>query len=386
MTTSFLQRPLPSSLLQAVALLTQATAPESQLDGHWFSRWQHWLQGMDPTPYAPSAMRLRHALALFAVQAIEDQARPSHEAIACLALYLRSLSRMIPDELSMPMWQSNDDIDAAYALVSLPERAPTESSPWSAVPDDSVSSFLVMDVVCGVIKTINFKVQPDTSYRHCAPLLVRLLNSSEWDPCEVIAHFRGMRTAQFELLNKSSQDLLGESHTIHGILAMYLFSYMHSSAWRPTASPYLAVLDDVVWDALCLTGLGDQAGDWLDTLERGLPNAGLGALRIPRMQARPMDADGLAPLTTICTPAFSSLRAYAQVASQDKGMRDSRAHCFERRYDRLAHAMGTLLLMLPSGARQVGDWDALNIWWRLDVQGLTTNTSVQSMDLPDDFE
>ena len=67
-------------------------------------------------------------------------------------------------------------------------------------------------------------------------------------------------------------------------------------------------------------------------------------------------------------------------------MRDSRAHCFERRYDRLAHAMGTLLLMLPSGARQVGDWDALNIWWRLDVQGLTTNTSVQSMDLPDDFE
>lgn len=386
MTTSFLQRPLPSTLLQAVELLTQATAPEPQLGSQWFSSWKKWLEGMTPQPYAPSAMRLRHALALFAVQAIEDQERPSLEAIACIALYLRSLRRMNADELSMPMWQSNDDIDAAYALVSLPQCASTESSPWSAVSDDSVSSFLVMDVICGVIQTINLKVQPGTSYRHCAPLLVRLLNSSEWNPCEIIAHFRGMRTAQFELLNKSSDDLPGESHTIHGMLATYLFSYMHSSAWRPAASPYLSVLDDVVWDALCLTGLGDQAGAWLDTLERGLPNAGLGALRIPRMAARPTGADGLAPLTTICTPAFSSLRAYAAVASQDNGMRDSRAHWFERRYDRLAHAMGTLLLVLPSGARQEGDWDALNIWWRLDVQGLTANTSVQTMELPDDFE
>ena len=385
MTTSFSQAPLPSCLLQAVELLTHATGPDPKLDIHWFSQWRVWLEGMRAEQYTPGAMRLRHALALFAVQAIEDQDRPyNQEAVVCMALYLASLCEVDARELRAPMWQTNDDIEAAYAEVPHPSRH--EDVPWTTGPDKPVSAFLVMDVVCGVMKTINFKVQQGTPYRHCAPLLMRLLASKDWDPCAVIAHFRALRSEQFELLNAGAQDLPGESQTVHGMLAMHLFSYMHSSSWKPAPSPHLGVLDEVVWDALCLTGLGNQAGDWLDTLKSCLPNAGLGVLQIPNDSGQTSSKEGLAPLTTICTPAFSSLRAYAAVASQDMGRGIGRAHWFERRYHRLAHAMGTLLLVLPTGARQAGDWDALNAWWRLEVQGLAADAETQAVELPADFE
>ena len=377
---------LAPCLVQAVALLARATGSNPTLDSNWFAQWLQWLYASTTQCYTPGAMRLRHALALFAVEAIEDQGSPyNQQAVQCIALYLQSLCNVSPEELNTPMWEQNDDIELAYAQVPR-HSAMLQENPWSAPNETTVSSFLVMDVICGVIKTISFKVQLNTPYRHCTPLLMRLLTNKDWDPCKVIAHFRSMRRVQFELLNYGAHDLPGESQTVHGMLAMHLFSYMHSTSWKPENGPYLHVLDEVVWDVLCLTGIGNQANQWLDTLKSGLPNAGLQALELKTDLERPPVLDGFPPLTMVRTPSFLSLRAYADVACQDAATQQSRAQWFEHRYPRLAHAMHTLLLVLPCGAMFCKDWDTLNEWWRQDVQGLDPAMSASSLSLPQGFD
>lgn len=365
--------PLPATVTEAVDLLSVATQSNNSVDEVWLLRFQQWL--FDIQGQTGVVQRLRHALAFFAVDQPNEPSCLNHATYGCLAMYLDSLRNVTTEELQTPMWQQDDQLDAAYGLLG--EEAISRDAP-------GVPVYLVFDVIIGIVKNINLNIVRGTPYMHCAPLTMGLLNHRGWNPCQIISHFHNMRQCQFELLNDKEDDLPGEVQTIHGILAMNVLSYMHSTAWTPVADEYTPILDSLVWDVLCLNGLGDQAAQWLDTTKNRLPNAGLDTL-CDLSVSNHLRAPFGTPMH-VYTPAFSSLRNYAHAAWQDYRSGNNRALWFERRHPRLAGATAMLLQMLPAGPRDPSDWDALRQWWCMDVQGLPTAPIVPPQDLPSDFE
>lgn len=374
---------LHPALTEAVALLSGSTGDAPVLDNAWFLRLRHWMLALQTHP--ASVQRLRHPLMLFALDAMEEAERPyNQDGLACLVAYLDSLQRLTEDDLRTPVWLHDDDLEEAYnsrpdsdAGVAIETE---EALPMPEVP--LLQQYVVFDVVHAIIKTINSKVQTGTPYMHCSPLLVTLLTSSGWRPCQLIAHLRALRVCQFELLNRDCKDLPGESQTLHGMLALYTFAYMHSTAWSPVVDEYLPVLDSVVWDVLCLTSMGSQGADWLDTLMNYLPNAGLAGLHGMGLAA----SSKAGQYVPVFTPAFSSLRVYAETAWADAGKVYNRAQWFEQRHPRLAQATATLLAMLPAGPKAFEEWTALNEWWKQEVQGIAnTQDTVGALGLPIGF-
>ena len=374
---------LHPALTEAVALLSGSTGDAPVLDYAWFSRLRLWMEQL--TEHPPIAQRLRHPLMLFALDAMDEGDRPyNQDGLACLVAYLHALRHVTAQDLRTAVWL-HDDLEIAYNSRPVPELNDEETTDSLLVQDASTTAqeYLVFDVVHAIIKTLNAKVQPGTPYMHCAPLMVTLLTTPGWSPCQLIAHFRASRGCQFELLNRNCMDLPGENQTLHGMLALYTFSYMHSTAWTPPVDEHLAVLDTVVWDVLCLTSLGSQGADWLDTLVNYLPNAGLAVLHGLGMTASFQSGQ----YVPVFTPAFPSLRVYAETAWSDAGKAYNRAQWFERRHPRLAQAMATLLSVLPAGPKAFSDWTALNQWWQLEVQGLTPHSdAVGTLALPAGFD
>lgn len=375
---------LHPALTEAVALLSGSTGDAPVLDDAWFSRLRVWMDQLAGHP--PIAQRLRHPLMLFALDAMDEGDRPyNHDGLACLVAYLHTLHQVTALDLRTAVWLHDDDLETAYNNRPVPELSEEAVVDALLMQQEAcaVHEYVVFDVVHAIIKTLNAKVQAGTPYMHCAPLMVTLLTTPGWSPCQLIAHFRSLRGCQFELLNRECQDLPGENQTIHGMLALYTFAYMHSTAWSPAVDEYLSVLDTVVWDVLCLTPLGSQGADWLDTLMNYLPDAGLAALHGLGLAASSKSGQ----YVPVFTPAFPSLRVYAETAWADAGKVYNRAQWFENRHPRLAQAMATLLSVLPAGPKAFGEWRALNEWWQLEVQGLTPHSdAVETLALPTGFD
>lgn len=364
--------PLPITVVEAVDLLSVATQSERALDDAWLVRFQQWLVDIKDEPGV--VQRLRHALAFFAVDHQVEHGHTGHALHACLAMYLDSLRNVSVEELKTPMWKQDAHLDAAYGLLG---------EETLGRDDPSVPVYLVFDVIVGIVKNINVNIVRGTPYMHCSPLTMGLLTHSGWNPCQIISHFHGLRQCQFELLNEKEEDLPGEVQTIHGILAMNVLSYMHSTAWKPVPDNYTPILDSLVWDVLCLHGLGDQSAQWLDTTMNCLPNAGLKKLHDFSVSNHLRATFGT-PLH-VSTPAFSSLRNYANAAWQKSRAGNPAPLWFEQQHPSLAGATAMLVQMLPAGPRAPSDWDALRAWWRTDVQGLPPEQS-SVHPLPTDFE